>query len=291
VVANDFGRDDCYLNIEGKNFERQEGVFFGDIGLDTYKGMNSSFGDLDGNLKDDAYVSNVHHELQAEGSLVWLNFTEKGSRKVELKESANSLNLLNINRFGWGAEIDWDKIYDKRMDYWYFQAQIARTGPEVHSYADKWADLRGMSIYENERDRISLNLNHKKFVDVSKVVGLNHEKNTHKNNITKAHWIGFQIEGDGIEASKDAVGTKLFLNYDKANEAKTQYKEIRIVNGFMSQSDTRAVFGLGENVSNLQLKVRWVSGKTEVFSDLEEGKYYTVQPNNLKASSPKTNEL
>jgi len=64
------------------------------------------------------------------------------------------------------------------MDYWYFQAQIARTGPEVHGYADKWADLRGMSIYENERDRISLNLNHKKFVDVSKVVGLNHEKNT-----------------------------------------------------------------------------------------------------------------
>jgi len=103
--VGDFGRDDCYLNIEGKSFERQEGVFFGDIGLDTYKGMNSSFGDLDGNLKDDAYVSNVHHELQAEGSLVWLNFTEKDSRKVELKEAANSLNLLNINRFGWGAEI------------------------------------------------------------------------------------------------------------------------------------------------------------------------------------------
>jgi len=337
-IANDFGRDDCYLNQKGKRFERQEGVFFGDVGLDTYKGMNSSFGDLDGNLKDDAYISNVHHELQAEGSLVWLNFTEKGSQKVELKEAANTMNLLNINRFGWGGEIgdinldgfldvvqtngmvsdDWDKIYDKRMDYWYFQAQIARTGPEVHSYADKWADIRGMSIYENELDRISLNLNHKKFIDVSEVVGLNHQANTrgvaladldndgdldliftdqfgapkfYKNNISQAHWIGFQIEGDGLEASKDAVGSKLYLKYKKDGEPKTQYKEVRIVNGFMSQSDTRAVFGLGGNVEDIQLEVRWMSGKTETFGNLEEGKYYIVQPNNIKDFSPSKNEL
>ncbi len=327
-IANDFGRDDCYLNVEGKRFERQEGVFFGDIGLDTYKGMNSSFGDLDGNLKDDAYISNVHHELQAEGSLLWLNHTEKGSSSVQLQESANKMNLLNINRFGWGGEIgdinldgfpdvvqtngmvgdDWDKIYDKRMDYWYFQAQIARTGPNVHSYADNWADIRGMSIYENERDRISLNLNHEKFIDVADVVGLDHEANTrgialsdldndgdldliftdqfgapklYKNNIAKAHWIGFQLEGDGKEASADAVGTKLYLHYKKENKAHTQYREIRLVNGFMSQSDAREVFGLGEGATDLQLEVKWMSGKTEVFDKIEEGAYYTVQPGRL----------
>jgi len=113
----------------------------------------------------------------------------------------------------------------------------------------------------------------------------------YKNNITKAHWIGFQIEGDGIEASKDAVGAKLFLHYDKASEAKTQYKEIRIVNGFMSQSDTRAVFGLGESVHNLRLEIKWISGKTEVFDQLEDGKYYTIQPGTIKPSTQKINEL
>ena len=44
-IANDFGKDDWYLNEHGKSLVRQQGTFFGDIGLDTYKGMNASAGD------------------------------------------------------------------------------------------------------------------------------------------------------------------------------------------------------------------------------------------------------
>lgn len=28
-------------------------------------------------------------------------------------------------------------------DYWYCNAQIALTNPDIHGYADRWADLRG----------------------------------------------------------------------------------------------------------------------------------------------------
>ena len=60
-VANDFGPDDLYLNEAGRGFRRIPGRAFGDIGRDTYKGMNASLGDFDRNGWLDVYVSNVHH--------------------------------------------------------------------------------------------------------------------------------------------------------------------------------------------------------------------------------------
>jgi len=153
---------------------------------------------MDGDGREDIYVSNVHHAMQAEGSLLWLNKTDSAAPGVNLKENASRMNMLNINRFGWGAAVvdlnldgfpdivqangmvgdDWDKLYEKRSDYWYFQAQIARTGPEIHSYADKWADLRGRCIYENEADGIFLNANGNYFLDVSQQIGFTHRANT-----------------------------------------------------------------------------------------------------------------
>ncbi|MFY0583045.1 FG-GAP repeat domain-containing protein [Cystobacter fuscus] len=71
-IANDFGPDEIYLNEQGKHFRRIRGALFGDIGKDTYKGMNASVADFDRNGWLDVYVSNVHHSLQAEGSLLWM---------------------------------------------------------------------------------------------------------------------------------------------------------------------------------------------------------------------------
>jgi hypothetical protein len=56
-LANDFGPDDIYLNRQGRGFERIHGRFFGEIGRDTYKGMNASVADFDGNGWLDVYVS------------------------------------------------------------------------------------------------------------------------------------------------------------------------------------------------------------------------------------------
>ena len=80
-VANDFGPDNLYFNKNGKKLEKIEGKLFGSIGKDTYKGMNASVGDVDGNGLLDVYVSNVHHEMQAEGSLLWM-FSENKENPI-----------------------------------------------------------------------------------------------------------------------------------------------------------------------------------------------------------------
>lgn len=312
-VANDFGRDDWYLNNKGNGFIRQEGDFYGDIGLDTYKGMNASVGDLDGNGQEDIYVSNVHHEMQAEGSLLWMNKTTKNASKIDFKESAQRHNLLNTNRFGWGAAIgdldlngwadvvqangmvddSWDKLYDEAANFWYYQAQIARTGPEIHSYADKWADVRGCYIYPNELDRISLNMGQGNFIDATEALQFTHKANTrgivtadfdndgdldilvtnqfgepflYRNDLKEKNWLGVILEGNGHSTNKDAVGTKVWLTYKLNGKIRSQYKEVRLANGFMAMGDNRLLFGLEEEMKDLKelkITIRWHNGKEE----------------------------
>jgi len=170
-LANDFGPDELFINQQGK-FKRIKGRFAGDIGNDTYKGMNASFADLDNNMLPDIYVSNVHVPLQAEGSLLWMNhgdLDQQGWRAFS--DEATTRNGLNAHRFGWGAAVGdinldghidilqangmVDDTYDNHSavceDYWYWNEKIALTTPDVHGYADQWAAQRSKAGYAEQR--------------------------------------------------------------------------------------------------------------------------------------------
>ncbi len=189
--ANDFGPDELYINQNGQRFQMIKGQLVGDIGKDTYKGMNATLGDIDGNGFPDIHVSNVHEKLQAEGSLLWMNQGDKHVTAHSFRDKAMEKNALNERRFGWGAafaDIDrdgkldilqangmMDDAYDEDRaevcpDYWYWNAQIALTPPKIHAYADRWADTRGRCIFHQERNRIYLNKG-EHFVDVADRVG------------------------------------------------------------------------------------------------------------------------
>jgi hypothetical protein len=193
-LASDFGPDDLYLNDVGRGWRRVTGRMFGDVGRDTYKGMNSSLADLDGNGWLDVYVSNVHHALQSEGSLLWMNRGVEDGR-LRLRDEAASRGALNEQRFGWGAAIGdlanrgWldivqangmvdDRLDDRYAgcpDYWYVNHKLMQSTREIHTYADMWGDIRGRCIYPNERRRLYFNRGadaRPQFVDVAAVTGL-----------------------------------------------------------------------------------------------------------------------
>jgi Na+-translocating ferredoxin:NAD+ oxidoreductase RnfD subunit len=199
-VANDFGADDLYYNNQGKDFSNIKGEMFGDVGRDTYKGMNATIGDFDNNGTSDVYISNVHHAYQAEGSLLWMWLpNEKGI--MEPKEMATRTNALNENRFGWGAatgDLDLngrldivqangmvddtiDKKWDECPDYWYVNEKIARSAPSFHRYTNKWGDIRGFCIYGKEQNRVYLNMKDEHsnmFVDAATQVGVTEKTNS-----------------------------------------------------------------------------------------------------------------
>jgi hypothetical protein len=194
-LASDFGRDDLYLNEKGHGFRRVHGTMFGDVGMDTYKGMNSSVADYDRDGRLDVYVSNVHHALQAEGSLLWMNHGVDADRTVKFSDEASRRGALNEDRFGWGAGVGdlqndgWtdivqangmvddrlDRKYDGCPDYWYVNHKLMQAPRSMHVYADMWGDLRGRCIYPNEARRVYLNRGagaRPEFTDVAEAVGL-----------------------------------------------------------------------------------------------------------------------
>ncbi len=200
-VANDFGPDDLYLNRGGRSFESIKGKIFGSIGRDTYKGMNASVGDVDNDGYLDVYVSNVHHAMQAEGSLLW-TFGPPDARGVpKVEDRATELGALNDSRFGWGATLTdfdndgWldiaqangmvddtpDKRFENCKDYWYVNEKVARSPPSIHRYANMWGDIRGFCIYGKEQNRLYLNRGSergRRFADVAELVGLTEHTNS-----------------------------------------------------------------------------------------------------------------
>lgn len=322
-LANDFGPDELFMNHNG-TFERIKGRFAGDIGQDTYKGMNASFADLDNNLLPDIYVSNVHVPLQAEGSLLWMNhgnLDTEGWRAFE--DQASTRNGLNAHRFGWGAALgdinldgrvdimqangmvddQYDRTSDTCSDYWYWNEKIALTPPEVHGYADQWADLRGRCIFHDEAKRVLLNTG-THFVDVADQVGWEELETSRgialvdldndgdldalvshqfkplsvfrNDQQSKAHWIGLALEGNGTSCNRDALGTMVEFHYSMNGQSHQQYREVVASNGFSSQSDKRLHAGLGEYNGPVDISINWCGNVTTKHT-LEPDQYHQLK--------------
>ncbi len=322
-VANDFGPDDLYLNEGGKHFRRLMGSRFGDIGKDTYKGMNVSIADFDRNGFSDIYVSNVHHALQSEGSLLWMTRASKDPFVPEFTDEATQRGALNERRFAWGAaagDLNLDGWVDllqangmvdarldpvvlntRRHDYWYVNQKLMQSGPEIHTYADRWGDIRGRDLYPNEARRAYLNrglAGPGTFVDVAKQLGVDAPDNsrgvlladldddgdldalitnqhaplslyrsTLRDGALKPHFIGFALAGTGA-TNPAALGTRVTVQ--------GQTQESQLMAGFAAQADPRLLFGLGTQApAEVEVTIAWHHGPTET-RRLAIDRYHTI---------------
>jgi Na+-translocating ferredoxin:NAD+ oxidoreductase RnfD subunit len=323
-ASNDFGPDQLLINQRDGTFKLVKGGIVGTMGHDTYKGMNVSIGDFGGSGLAGIYVSNVHEKLQAEGSMLWQQVGDP-SKPSGWSDRAMQVGALNENRFGWGAAVGdldldgkldilqangmVDNAYDPGPagcpDYWYWNDKIALTRPDVHGYADRWADLRGRCIFPNELNRIYLNRG-AHFVDVAAKVGWTKPGNsrgialvdldndgkldvivTHQfapvsiyRNVRRsdrpAVWLGLQMQGDGRTCNRDAIGTRVDIAYNEAGSRRTQWREVMAINGFSAQSDRRLLFGLGQGAGPVDVKVHWCGASQAESFSLETNRYHRL---------------
>jgi hypothetical protein len=327
-VASDFGPDDLYLNEGGKRFRRVQGPRFGDVGKDTYKGMNVSIADFDRDGFADVSVSNVHHALQSEGSLLWMVRPSKSDPFVpSFRDEATQRGMLNERRFGWGGaagdvNLDgWDDLLQAngmvdarldpelvtpsrtgfewpwnkgRTDYWYVNQKLMQSGPEIHTYADRWGDVRGRHIYANEARRAYLNLGRAQpgvFVDAAAALGVDDPDNSrgvllqdldgdgdldllvsnqhgpvsvYRNGRRGAggpHFVAVELEGP--KGNAEAVGAVVTVTASVDGAPLAQRREVQLMGGFSAQAGRRLTFGLGQAaLEAVDVTVRWPGGAT-----------------------------
>ena len=332
-MANDFGPDAMFINEGNLHFRNVHGRLSGSLGRDTYKGMNATLSDVDNNGFLDIYVSNVHEKLQAEGSMLWMNRGDIASPDADtFSDEAAHLNILNEKRFGWGAaagdlNLDGmldivqangmvDDAYDSQdngcPDYWYWNEKIALTGPDVHGYADEWADLRGRCIFPHERNRVYINQG-SSFIDVAAQTGLDQLDNargvaladmdndgdldiimTHqfddvsmfRNDSSAKAWLGLGLKGNGEQCNTDAIGTRVVLH---GIDGAMQYREVQASNGFSAQSDSRILYGGVNNDHNYTVDIYWCGSEHPEQYSLSTGSYHHIQqPKHTTTQDQKT---
>lgn len=315
-VANDFGPDDVYLNEGGTRFRHHKGgTLFNTVGNDTYKGMNATTADFDRNGFFDVYISNVHHALQAEGSILWMLRASDDPFVPTFSDEATRRGALNEKRFAWGAaagDLDLDGFVDlvqangmvddrldarikdgERKDYWYVNHKLMQSGPEVHTYADKWGDIRGRTIFPNEEPRVYLNRGASEpgfFLDVSDAVGVNTPDNsrgvlladldddgdldiimanqhgraaTWRSTLRQQgtrHFACVRPRGDGVKSHRSGLGTRGVVEHGGV----TLMEELTLMAGFSAQREPFLRFGLGMVApAEVTVALRWTSGEVE----------------------------
>lgn len=85
------------------------------------------------------------------------------------------------------------------------------------------------------------------------------------------HWL--TIQPIGTQSNASGIGTKIVV---KAGEL-SLFKEVRSGASYLSQSDLRVHFGLGENTEVDTLEIHWQSGRTERFSNLKSNQILHIK--------------
>jgi len=85
------------------------------------------------------------------------------------------------------------------------------------------------------------------------------------------YWLTIQLIGTQNNAS--GIGTRIVV---KAGEL-SLFKEVRSGASYLSQSDLRLHFGLGENSEVDTLEIHWQSGRTERFSNLKSNQILRIK--------------
>ena len=97
------------------------------------------------------------------------------------------------------------------------------------------------------------------------------------NNGNKNHWVTIQLSA--TKSNRSAIGTKVYVRASIKGKNSWQMREISAQNGYCSQNDMRAHFGLGDAEHIDEIKVVWPSGLSHTIKNKRADTFYDVSEN------------
>jgi hypothetical protein len=103
------------------------------------------------------------------------------------------------------------------------------------------------------------------------VNNMNERPSLYYNTAPTGNFISLQLVG--VKSNRAALGAAVTL---EQGQDKRQ-KEVRSGDGYISQSDLRLHFGLGQATKAEKIIIRWPSGLVETLKDLPANQYYVIK--------------
>ncbi|MFK8011072.1 MAG: CRTAC1 family protein [Marinicellaceae bacterium] len=282
-VANDGTENRLYIN-DGKGYFKDNGLYSGTAinqnGL-TESGMGVALADINQDGYQDIFIThysmetNTLYQNYGEG-----NFSDMthvyGMNQTSYMSMGWGTSFVDINNNGYddlivanGHLINYIKKIDDRQTYGQVnhiylnqkgKAFTLQNHKESFSTEIKKSS-RGLATADwNNDGKIDFAVNN--IVDEFKMY-----KNTDENS---NNWIGINLIGNKINSS--AIGAVVTLKTENMSQRKEVFSGV----SYMSQSDLRLIFGLGDFKQAVEFMVKWPDGKESKHTISELNKYHTL---------------
>ncbi len=293
-VACDFGTDRFFVNNGNGTFRD---ITTTAIGIDTKKGMNAEWGDFDGDLRPDIYVTNITDDYMREGNFLWRN-----NGDLTFTDVSRETGTWDTG-WGWGAQFfDYDN--DGWLDLYVMNGWVSAGSdsyvPDIFAmivkpgidFADvrNWPPMGAKSLSGYQKKRLFHNEGGVSFRDDAARHGLDSTRDGRGvavadfdndgrldlfvvnansapflyRNVAPgpAHWVELVLEGRG--ANPDAIGALVRISA----AGRTQLRAVNGGNGFAAQGSRRVHAGIGRATTIERVEIRWPSGTRQVLRDL-----------------------
>jgi hypothetical protein len=262
-IANDNDRNLLIHNLGGgklKEVGMQSGVAYNGDGRQI-SGMGADFRDFDGDGLPDILMTGLRGET-------FELFRNNG--KGGFEDASAASGLLNLSRpwNGWGCGfVDFDN--DGWLDVFVACGGLDTNEPQpnrvLHNTEGHFTDVSAEAGADFGVSRLHRGVAFADFdndgrIDAA-VTSLNQPIELWMNRSPMQHWL--QLKLKGTRSNSSALGAKVICRSEK----RTQVAYVANSVGYVSASDLRVHFGLGEE-PKVSLEIRWPSGTVQQLNDV-----------------------
>jgi hypothetical protein len=282
VVANDSYPEQLFHNLHNGKFEEvgaPSGLAYDEDG-NTFAGMGVGFADYDNDGWPDIFINSLAKQKYA-------LFHNHGGT-FEYVSGQAGMSAETINHSGWGAKfIDYDNdgLKDIFVGQGHVMDNIQLTQPDVRyleaplllrNIGAKFVDVSSESgpVFRRPiaaRGVAFGDFNNDGFIDIA--INCNAEPAVLLKNTGNANnWLITNTVG--TRSNRDGIGAELHL---VASDGKQQYGYVSTASSYLSASDRRVYFGLGNAKFVKSLEIRWPSGTVQNMSDIKPNQILNVR--------------
>jgi hypothetical protein len=276
-IANDTEPNSLFINKRNGTFEEvglQMGVAYND-NAQTGSSMGSDAKDFDNDGKVDIFYNNLNGQIWAllrnRGDLFQYYSYESKIKKLSAQFSGWSNAFIDYNNDGWkdiysaNGDVD-DIIEDSRHHDTMFENINGKTFADVSGDMGKDFLTKGF-----HRGSALGDLNNDGALDIV-VTGLNETPRILTSTADSGnHWLVLALTGH--KSNRDAIGAKVKLT---TAAGRTLYNHVSISVGFMSSSDKRIHFGLGQETEIATVEIRWPSGINQTLKNVKADQFLKI---------------